>query len=218
MKLKYLGHACFELALSDGRNIIFDPYESGSYEGALSYGPIEGDYDIAVVSHGHADHRCEEVVSAAGSVVESEGDYEFDGIRIKTFSTFHDETGGSERGENMISIVECEGVRVAHLGDLGHKVRPKDVPGLKGVDIMLIPVGGFFTIDAAVAHEIVEEYHPAVVIPMHYKTDKVDFPIGPVEDFTSLEDNVQQVNGSVIDITDDIYKKERMTYVLEPAL
>jgi len=218
MILKYLGHACFELELSDGRRIIFDPYESGSYDGALAYGPIKGDYDIAVVSHDHADHRSEDVIAGIERVIDTEGDQEIDGVRIRSFSTFHDESEGSERGGNLVTLVEAEGRRLAHLGDLGHMVDPKDIPGLKGTDIMLIPVGGHFTIDAAAAHQLVEEFYPSVVIPMHYKTEKVEFPIGPVEDFTSLEDNVQRVKGSELALTDDIFTKERMTYVLNPAL
>ncbi len=218
MKLNYLGHACFELILEDGRKIIFDPYEAGSYDGALAYGPIKGNYDIAVVSHSHADHRCENLISGIKNVVESEGDFLFDGVEIKTFPTFHDESEGSERGNNLISIVKTGRISVAHLGDLGHTISPEEIPELVNIDIMLIPVGGYFTIDAAAAHKIVEDFNPSIVVPMHFKTEKVAFPIESVEKFLALENKVERTDGSEFNITEAILGGEQKTIVLNPAL
>ncbi|MDZ7860863.1 MAG: MBL fold metallo-hydrolase [Candidatus Krumholzibacteriota bacterium] len=218
MRLKFLGHACFELISDDGIKIVFDPYEAGSYDGALSYGPVEGDYDIAVVSHDHADHRDEEVLSGIKNVVESKGDFSFSGIKIKTFPTFHDKSEGSERGNNLISLVDTGRIRLAHLGDLGHDISLAEIPELENVDIMMIPVGGYFTIDAAEAHWIVEEFSPKIVIPMHFKTEKVGFPIESVDKFLELENNVEKTGGSELDINEKIFGDERRIIMLEPAL
>ncbi|MCK4549102.1 MAG: MBL fold metallo-hydrolase [Candidatus Krumholzibacteria bacterium] len=218
MKLRYLGHAAFELELTDGRRIVFDPYESGSYDGALAYGPIAGSYDIAVVSHDHPDHRFEGVVSQAAAVWDGAGETEIDGVRITSIPTFHDETRGSERGTNLISIVEADGVRVAHLGDLGHAITKAEVPALEGVDVMIIPVGGYFTIDAAAAKAIVEEFLPKIVVPMHYKTGKCGFPIAPVDDFTMLMGEFDEAGGSELDLAAGSLPTELKVVVLDPAL
>jgi len=218
MKLRYLGHAAFELDLSDGRRVVFDPYESGSYDGALAYGPIEGPHDIAVVSHDHPDHRFEGVISRAAVVWDKAGETDIGGVRITSFPVFHDETDGSERGTNLISIVEADGVRVAHLGDLGHMITKADVPALEGVDVMIVPVGGYFTIDAATAKAIAEEFSPKIVVPMHYKTEKCGFPIAPVDDFTMLMGGFNEAGGSELDLTAESLPAGHKVLVLESAL
>lgn len=218
MKLKYLGHAAFELDLSDGRSIVFDPYESGSYDGALAFGPIEGPHDIAIVSHDHPDHRFEGVISRADTVWDKAGEIEIGGVRITSIPTFHDESEGSERGTNLISIVEADGVRVAHLGDLGHMITKSDVPALEGVDVMIIPIGGYFTIDAATAKAVVEEFSPKIVVPMHYKSEKCGFPIAPVEDFTMLMGAFNMAGGSELDLTAEALPVDQKLIILDPAL
>lgn len=218
MKLDFLGHACFKLTLDNGRKIIFDPYDADSYDEAFSYGPIEGDYDIAVISHSHADHRSENVISGIKDIVDSEGEFFFGDVEIKMVPTFHDEFKGSKRGGNLISIVKSGPISVAHLGDLGHVISPEEIPELESVDVMLIPVGGYFTIDAGTAHKIAGEFNPSIVIPMHFKTEKVMFPIESVDRFLELEDNVERFDGSSLDITDDILGGKRRTIALNPAL
>ena len=218
MKLRYLGHAAFELELADGRKVVFDPYESGAYDGALGYGPIEGPHDIAVVSHDHPDHRFEGVTSKAGSIWDAAGETEIGGVKITSIPTFHDETEGSERGTNLISIIEADGIRVAHLGDLGHPVTKADAPALEGVDVMIVPVGGYFTIDAAAAKAIVDEFAPKIVVPMHYKTGKCGFPIAPVEDFTMLMGEFTEAGGSELDLSADALPAGTKVMVLDPAL
>ncbi len=218
MRITYLGHAAFTVTLEDGRSIVFDPYESGAYNGALGYGPITGTFDIAVVSHDHADHCCKEVTSKAKRIVKSAGEHEIEGITITSIPTFHDESRGSERGANLISVIEAEGMRVAHLGDLGHPIPAKDAQALKGVDVVLVPVGGHFTIDAEAAADVVEAIGPKLVIPMHFKTPKIDFPIQPVEKFAGLFENVEHVHDSEMTITKDTLPAERTVVVLDPAL
>ncbi len=200
MKIRYLGHSAFELALESGKKIVFDPYQSGAF-GTLTYGPIEGPFDIAIVSHGHEDHTDSGVLSRTKKVVNKPGKVTVDGITIQSVSAFHDDRKGEARGKNLLSIVEAEGLRIAHLGDLGHPITAKDYPMLAGVDVLMIPVGGYFTIDAATAAGVVRDLKPKIAIPMHFKTPKADFPITPVEDFTKLMDNVEKLGSSEIEVT-----------------
>jgi L-ascorbate metabolism protein UlaG (beta-lactamase superfamily) len=218
MRVKYLGHAAFELVSDSGSKIVFDPYESGSYDGALKYGAITGSYDLAVVSHAHPDHSDESVKASAKRVIDSAGEFDLEGMHVKTSPTYHDESKGSERGENLISVVELEGMRVAHLGDLGHPLSEEELASIKGVDLLLIPVGGFFTIDATIAADIVRKAEPKVVIPMHFKTDKVDFPIAPVDQFVELMENVETLGGSTLDIEKDETAGGMRVVVLDPEL
>ena len=218
MKIRYLGHAAFELTLASGKKLIFDPYESGAYDGALAYGPISGEYDIAVVSHDHADHTCASVTSKAGTVIDTAGEFDVEGVKIRAFETFHDESGGSDRGKNLISIVETEGLRIAHLGDLGHDISAEAIPELVGIDVLIIPVGGYFTIDARAAASIVDTFGPRIVVPMHFKTDKVSFPISPVDEFIGMVDNVEKVGGSEISVSKDDLPESMKVFVLSPSL
>ncbi len=218
MKLRYLGHAAFELVSEGGTKIVFDPYESGSYDGALKYGPISGRYDLAVVSHDHADHSDPDVKARAGNVVDGPGTFDFEGIRVVSMPTFHDESGGSERGKNLVSVVELDGMRIAHLGDLGHPLGAEELAALDAVDVLFIPVGGHFTIDATAAAALIAEVKPGIAVPMHFKTGKVDFPIAPVDEFTGLMENVETVGGSEFDVTKDEIPGATKVVVLEPAL
>lgn len=218
MRITYLGHAAFAVTLEDDRSIVFDPYESGAYDGALGYGPITGTFDIAVVSHDHADHCCDDVTTKAKHVVKSAGEHEIEGITITSIPTYHDESKGSERGANLISVVEAEGMRIAHLGDLGHPISADDVRALGSVDVVLVPVGGHFTIDAETAAVVVNAIGPKLVIPMHFKTEKINFPIQPVDKFADLFENVERTHGSEMDITKDTLPDERTVVVLDPAL
>ena len=218
MIIKYLGHSAFELRLDDKRKVVFDPYEAGSYDGAVGFGPITGSYDIAVVSHDHPDHASAKVIASAENVVDSDGAFDFEGVGIRSFGVFHDETSGSERGNNLVSIVETEGLRIAHLGDLGHIIDPAELPELEGVDVLLIPVGGYFTIDAGTAASIVEKFRPKIVIPMHFKTEKLGFPIAAVDDFISLMDNVEVAGASELEISGESLSGASKVVVLDPAM
>ena len=217
MKIIYLGHSAFELSLATGMRIVFDPYTAGAFGGGLGYGPITGDFDVAVVSHEHEDHTSKDVLKRSKKIVTKAGRVEVAGVVIESAATFHDEAKGSKRGKNLVSVVEAEGLRVAHLGDLGHAVEGKEFATLAGLDVLMIPVGGFFTIDAGTAAKMAKDLQPKIVIPMHFKTPKVDFPITPVENFTKLMDNVENVGASEIEVTKGTLPAKMKVVVLQPA-
>ncbi len=198
MKLRWLGHSAWLLTASNGTKIVFDPFEAGAYDGGIAYPPINETADILLMSHtGHPDHGYAAAVKGSPETFAVSGSHTAKGIPITGLDTFHDESGGKERGKNVVFIVEVNGVKVAHLGDLGHEPTDEQYAALKGTNIVLIPVGGFFTIDAKMATKIVQHLKPNVCIPMHYKSAMCGFPIAPVTDFTKGKSPVEQVPNEV---------------------
>jgi len=218
MKINWYGHSAFHILTDQGTRIIIDPYKSGAFNNALAYGPIKDKADIVITSHDHEDHNDTKDIQGKYVLINKAGTYDIKDVRIKTISTFHDPSEGKERGINLISTIRADNMVLAHLGDLGHSL---DTPLLKEigkVDILLLPVGGLFTIDAAVATEVMNAIKPIITIPMHYKTEKCVFPIDPVEDFTMGKKNVRVLNNFEVSISKATLPKEPEIIVLEHSL
>lgn len=198
--------------------IITDPYEPGGYDGALSYGSIPDEIDIAVVSHDHPDHNYVQGLKGKPKVIKSPGAHEISGIQFKGISTYHDTSQGRERGESTVFCFTVDNIRLCHLGDLGHPLGSKEVSEIGKVDVLMIPVGGFYTIDAKVAADVVNSIKPLLVIPMHFKTEKCGFPIASVDDFLSGKKNVKKLNTSEIEITRDNLPTSTAIQVLKFAM
>ena len=215
MKIKYIGHACFLLTAKDGTRIITDPYEPGSYDGAVKYQPVGEEADIVLISHGHPDHNHAASVSGSPRVVEVAGANTVNGIKILGVSTYHDTSQGSERGGNIIFRFEADGLSVCHLGDIGHTLEDATAHQLKPVDILMLPVGGFFTIGSQEADALMDSLMPRLVIPMHFKTEGADFPIAPVNEFLAGRKEVSWEGGSELEVTASNLPKG--VVVLNPA-
>ncbi len=213
MKIKWLGHACFTISSDTGIKIITDPYVTG---GGLSYGEIKESADIVTVSHDHGDHN--NVAAVRGNPEVVRGTAKVKGIEFKSTPSHHDESQGKERGSNTIFCFEVDGMRVCHLGDLGHQLNDKQVTELGSVDILLIPVGGFYTIDAKVAGQICNKLAPKVIIPMHYKTNKCGFPIAGVDEFLQGKKDVSQLDTSEVEFKQGELPASTQIIVLKPAL
>jgi len=177
MDITYLGHSSFKLKGKEA-SVITDPY---SNETGLKYPKVEA--DIVTISHEHTDHNNFKAVGGEPKIINGAGEYEIGGVSIFGVPSYHDEKGGEERGRNTIYVINVDGVNVCHLGDLGHKLTAEELEEIGTVDVLLIPVGGVFTIDAAGAVEVVSQLEPSIVIPMHYKTEGLKYELGPVEDF-----------------------------------
>lgn len=183
MKITWYGHACFGLESGNGR-VVFDPYAPGKVPG---WKLPELEAELVLCSHGHTDHNWAEGVKLSGKP--------FTGTVAK-IPSFHDDKGGALRGENTITVVEADGIRVAHLGDIGCQLTEDQLTSLGKIDVMLIPVGGHYTVDAAEAWEIVKAVGPGIVIPMHFRGRGFGFPvIGKVEPFLKLAGNVKEIAG-----------------------
>ena len=218
MKIKWYGHASFLLTSDQGTKIITDPYEPGGFGGAIAYGPIPDEADIVLVSHDHADHNHAKGIPGSPEVVKEAGSRTLKGISIKGISTFHDPSRGSERGGNVIFNLSVDGMHVCHLGDLGHTLTDKEVSEIGPVDILLIPVGGYYTIDHKEATRVAQQIKPKVLIPMHFKTSKCTFPIAPVDDFLKGKKNVKQLKTSEAEFSKTALPKRMEIVVLEHAL
>jgi L-ascorbate metabolism protein UlaG (beta-lactamase superfamily) len=217
MKIKWLGHAAFVLTSQTGTKVLTDPYLSGAFGGAVGYRPIDERVDVVTVSHEHEDHFCLDGLPQGFETVTKPGSHVAAGLAITGVKTYHDSHQGKERGRNVVYVIEMDGIRVAHLGDLGHALSGEDAKTLGRVDVLLIPVGGHFTIEPKEALSVVRVLRPSVVIPMHFKTDVLDFPVKPVEDFLSLVGSHERPGTAEIEIGKEDLGRQR-TVVLEHAL
>jgi L-ascorbate metabolism protein UlaG (beta-lactamase superfamily) len=213
MKIRYLAHASFLITADDGTRIITDPYTAGQ---GFKYAPIDEAADIVTVSHDHGDHNNVAGIKGNPQVVRDSATVK--GITFKAVPTAHDDKGGAERGKNMVMCMVVNGVRIVHLGDLGHFLTDNQVTEIHKVHVLLVPVGGHFTIDAATATEVAEQVRARVIIPMHYKTDKSELPIGGVEEFLKAKDNVTMVDGSELEFTVPTLPAGPQIMVLKPSL
>ena len=208
-QLQWLGHSAFLVTSSQGTKILIDPPSPGV---GYAIAPIAG-VDAVLVTHEHSDHS--NVGLATGSPLILRGltstgwniiDQMVKDIRIYSVSpvnpVYHDNQQGTQRGRNTIFVLEMDSVRIAHMGDLGHVLTPEIVKSIGTVDVLLIPVGGTYTIDAAGATQVVGQLNPAVVIPMHYKTQKMraDWPGIGVEPFLETK-RVERPNSTAIKLS-----------------
>lgn len=215
MKIKWLGHAAFLITSEEGLKIITDPYSVG---GGINYGKIEESADIVVVSHKHGDHDNVSTVKGKPEIVDAPGSRRVKGVDFRGIPSYHDEAKGRQRGANIIFCFTVDGMRICHLGDLGHQLDTSQIAAIDGVDILLIPVGGFYTIDAKGATKVCEKLSPRVAIPMHLKTAKCDYPIAGVDDFLKGKKSVRQLNASEAEFKKDQLPSATETVVLKHAL
>ncbi len=215
MKLKWLGHSCFLIVSEEGVRIIIDPYYVGS---GINYSPIRETADIVVVSHDHADHNNISAIKGEPEVVKGSGRKIVKGIEFKGIAAYHDEAKGKQRGVNTIFVFSVDNIKICHLGDLGHELSLEQVQEIGEIDVLLIPVGGFYTIDADTATKIENKLNPKILVPMHFKTPKCDYPISGVDEFLKKRKNVKKLELSEVELTVKNLPATTETIVLKPAL
>jgi len=174
MIITYIGHSCFKIQNKtgpDGVTVVTDPFDKKVGLKAPNF-----EADIVTVSHGHYDHNNVGSLRGEPFVIDSAGEYDKKDVAVQGVDSYHDAKQGAERGKNIIYRIDIDDMSVAHLGDLGHILDTKQLERLDGTDILLIPVGGKYTIDAKRAVEVIGQIEPRIVIPMHYKVKglKVD--------------------------------------------
>jgi L-ascorbate metabolism protein UlaG (beta-lactamase superfamily) len=180
MTIIWYGHSCFRITNQGGHlTIITDPFDK-----SIGLTPPRGTADIVTVSHDHHDHNNVRAISGQPFVIDGPGEYEIKGIKIIGCSSYHDKKQGQERGPNTIYLMEIDKMRVCHLGDFGQeRLTEKQLEAIGQVDILIIPVGGTYTIEAGEAVKVAEQLEPHLIIPMHYKLPGLKIKLAGLADF-----------------------------------
>jgi L-ascorbate metabolism protein UlaG (beta-lactamase superfamily) len=218
MKIKWYGHSAFHITTDSGVRIIIDPYEPGAFGGAIAYGRITDEADIVLTSHEHHDHNYTKDIKGKFVRIKDEGQYEEKGVTIRAIPTYHDPSKGKERGKNLIFVISADDLVIAHLGDLGHTLDGGAVEKIGKTDVLLLPVGGFYTIDAQEATKVMDAIKPAITIPMHFKTEKCGLPISSVDEFIKGKKTVKHSNMPELAISRATLPKTEEIVVLRHAL
>ena len=172
-----MGHSCFRIKGKEA--VLFtDPFDPGR---GIALDKTSA--QIVTVSHPHPGHSNAAGVVGGPRVVKGPGEYEVAGVLITGISTFHDDEQGAKRGKSTVYVIEMEGLRLCHLGDLGHGLSNQQMGEIGDVEVLMVPVGGGNTIDAAAAAQIVRTLEPRIVLPMHYRTDLLSQGLEPVDVF-----------------------------------
>jgi len=214
MMITWLGHSCFKIqdkTGTDGITIVTDPFDK---EIGLKVPNCEA--DIVTISHDHHDHNNVSALRGTPYLINTAGEYDVKGILLRGVESYHDEQKGKERRNNIIYRMEVDGVSVSHLGDLGHVLDDKQLEVLVGTDILLIPVGGKFTLDAKKAVEVVSQIEPRIVIPMHYNDGNVNITeLDGVEKFIK-EMGIKPIEEDKLKISKkDLPQEDMLLYLLK---
>ena len=199
MKIRYLGHSCFEITGRNGVKLITDPYTKVGYE--LPQGLSA---DVLTLSHAHFDHSFMQAVKSKVVLAEAKV-YHLDGVEIVGVESYHDPKKGALRGKNIIYKITIDGVTFCHMGDIGEACSKELVEKIGKVDVLLIPVGGTYTVDAFGAKEYIDKICPKAVIPMHYKPQDGALDIMGIQPFLDLykDEPIQKIVGGVIQIDEN---------------
>ncbi len=198
---------------STGTAIVCDPYDS-----SVGFAMPSVRADAVTVSHHHYDHDNVAAVSGSPVVLDKEQGYSLPGVEIKAIKSFHDDAGGAKRGDNVIFKFRMDGLDVCHLGDLGEDCSPELIEAILPVNVLLIPVGGTYTIDAAMAKEYVDRIMPDVVIPMHFRTKNCTLDIDKADEFLELFDDDVEIEEGANEISlsrEDIDEERTKIIVME---
>lgn len=195
MKLIWHGHSCFEMDFANGLRVIADPFDE-----KVGYPVCRAEADVVTNSHTHMDHNYIAALAGDFSRLNRPGRFEFEGLTVTGVKSFHDTEGGAKRGPNIIYVYEADGLKIAHLGDLGHMPDETQLAAISGLDLMLIPIGGFYTIDTPAAVEIIRRAKPRLAVAMHFLTPAMHFPISDEKQFVKLT-GARYVGAQEVEVT-----------------
>ena len=183
MKLEWIGHACFRMTAQDGTVAITDPYDQSV---GINMIPLKA--DLITMSHEHHDHNETSMIEGNPIIVHGPELAAVSGVTSRAVMSYHDDAQGEKRGRNYIRLFDIDGLKVVHMGDQGCMPREDVIEAIGNADVMLIPVGGTYTVDAQGAKAIIEAAKPKCVVPMHVKTKRCPYPIAPVSEFLQVMD------------------------------
>ncbi len=213
MVIQWYGQSCFKIQSGD-LVVVIDPFGK-----EIGLTPPRFKTDVALVSHSHFDHSNAESLGGEPFLITEPGEYEAKGVYVRGIRTFHDTVEGKERGTNTAYMIQVEDIRIAHLGDFGEQeMREETLEELGDVDILMIPVGGTYTVDGKTAGKIVKQIEPRFVIPMHYKIPGIKVALDGVESFLKeMGSKVEAQDKFTLKKTDIGEDEKTEVVVLKPA-
>jgi L-ascorbate metabolism protein UlaG (beta-lactamase superfamily) len=211
VELRWYGQSMVSLRSASGDLVVIDPFDE-----SFGYRLPDLTAQIVLVTHGHPDHSNVEGLGGDPRIFREARSAEIGGLRVRAVSTFHDDVRGFDSGANLVWVVEMDGLRIAHLGDLGHALSPDQLEQLRGVDICFVPVGGTYTLGPAGATEVIEQLASAIVVPIHFKTPEfaLDLPLETVEPFLAGKTRVTRPPSAIFEVTAATLPEEQTILVL----
>ncbi|PIP24988.1 MAG: hypothetical protein COX34_01265 [Candidatus Nealsonbacteria bacterium CG23_combo_of_CG06-09_8_20_14_all_36_12] len=217
MQIIWKGQACFQIITNQGKNgflsIVIDPFDESL---GLRVPKLEA--NILLISHGHPDHNNTKAISGNPFLISGPGEYEIRGIFIQGIPSWHDKVKGKSRGNNTCYTIETEEMKLCHLGDLGQgELSDEQLQALGEIDILMIPVGGIYTISGEEASKIISQIEPKIVIPMHYSLPKLKIKLEGIEKFLKVMGKKETESLNKLSIKKkDLPKEEVEIIVLRP--
>ncbi|WP_333859623.1 MBL fold metallo-hydrolase [Clostridium sp.] len=194
MEIQWIAHSCFLFKNSKGKKLLTDPFDE-----SVGYNTFQGDVDIITTSHNHFDHCYTEKIKYK-NLINTAGFYKLFEMNIWGIPSYHDKVQGAKRGENIIFIIEMDDYRICHLGDIGYILTENELKKLGNIDILLIPIGGNFTINGKEAAKLAKAINSHIVIPMHYKTSCLTFELEGLEEFLKYMKNGNRIKSNILKI------------------
>ncbi len=205
LKITWFGQSCFLIETDNNIKILLDPFDD-----SIGYTPFKGEADIVTVSHHHFDHDYTDCVTNSPAIIDKPGTYEIKNIKIKGLPSFHDNVKGAARGKNTIFLFDIDGTRICHLGDIGYILSSSEIESLGNIDILMIPVGGNFTIDGKEAAILCKKINSSIILPMHYKTTFTILPLEGAEKFIIEMQNAERLPSNVFTVDNNFDKKNKV--------
>lgn len=178
MNIYWFGQASYLIKTANGKRLLIDPFDD-----SIGYTPFKGSVDLVTISHNHYDHNFTGFIENNPTIINSLGNHTTDFCEVTGIKSFHDETKGSQRGDNIIFKYVIDGITLCHLGDLGHDLDDETLKEIGNVDILFIPVGEVYTLDVKTASKVAKKINPRFIVPMHYKTKFLNIPLSGVDKF-----------------------------------
>lgn len=207
MQITWYGHSCFLLTSESGYSILTDPCDQET-----GYELHDLVCDAVTISHEHHDHNCLAIVTGKPVIIKTTGEHLAGKIPVTGFPCFHDNENGARRGGNIVFLYQIDGLKVLHLGDLGHMLSDETIEKIGDVDVLLAPIGGVFTLNAKMATELADRLRARVLIPMHYQTPALHFNIEGLEPLLAANKNrkVHQLNANTASLSSDTLGSQRL--------
>lgn len=209
MKIKWLGHSCFLITNQRGINILTDPFDS-----TLGYQMTKEKINIITISHEHYDHNNTMGIKGKPVVLKGAVNRDTHKIIFKGIPSYHDSAFGKYRGNNTIFVIRTDEMALCHLGDLGHLLEDTQLTELGKIDILFIPIGGYYTLNHIQANQVIEQVKPRIVLPMHYKTDAIKWSLDPLAVFLDKKQNIKIIGSNTLEVGNQSLPEKTAIYVL----